>query len=149
MKSQMRKSVFAVSAASILISVIPASNSYAADATPAPSHSPATSPLSSQGNSHQHGLTAEQKSALQGALATYKAAIKSALDGANKAVADARSIRDQALAAAPQDKNVKNLANSDFKNSLTQIWSAFRTTVAAAKATYDAAASSIKAAASK
>jgi hypothetical protein len=149
MKSQKRKSAFAVSAASILISVLPASISYATEAMPSPSHSPAPAASPSQGAAKQHGLSAEQKSALQGALATYKAAIKSALDGANKAVADARSIRDQALAAAPQDKNVKNLANSDFKNSLTQIWSAFRTTVAAAKATYDAAASSIKAAASK
>jgi hypothetical protein len=147
MKSQMRKSAFAVSAASILFAVLPVTISYAADATPAPSQSPLTAP--SHSAPKQHVLTAEQKSALQGALATYKAAIKSALDGANKAVADARSIRDQALAAAPQDKNVKNLANSDFKNSLTQIWSAFRTSVAASKATYDAAASSIKAAASK
>jgi len=147
MKSQMRNSAFAVSAASILISVLPASISFAADGTPAPSQSPLTAP--SHSASKQHRLTAEQKSALQGALATYKAAIKSALDGANKAVADARSIRDQAIAASPQDKNVKILANSDFKNSLTQIWSAFRTTVANAKATYDAAALSIKAAASK
>ncbi len=139
MTSQMRKSAFAVSAASIFFAALPVSISYASDATPAPSHSAPK----------QHVLTAEQKSVLQGALAIYKAAIQSALEGANKAVADARSIRDQAIAAAPQDKNVKNLANSDFKNSLTQIWSAFRTTVAAAKATYDAAASSIKAAASK
>ena len=75
MTSQMRKSAFAVSAASILFAVLPVSISYAAEATPSPSHSPATSPLSSQGNSHQHGLTAEQKSALQGALATYKAGL--------------------------------------------------------------------------
>jgi hypothetical protein len=134
MKSRTRKSAFAVSATSIFFAALPVSISYAADGTPAPSHSAPK----------QHVLTAEQKSALQGALATYKAAIKRALDGANKAVADARSIRDQALAAAPQDKNVKNLANSDFKNSLTQIWSAFRTTVAAAKATYQAAEVSIK-----
>jgi len=142
MKSQMRKSAFAVSAASILFAALPVSISYAADGTPAPSQSPLTAP--SHSASKQHVLTAEQKSALKGALATYKAAIKSALDGANKAVADARSIRDQAIAAAPQDKNVKNLANSDFKNSLTQIWSAFRTTVATAKATYQAAEVSIK-----
>ena len=134
MKSRTRKSAFAVSATSIFFAALPVSISYAADGTPAPSHSAPK----------QHGLTAEQKSALHGALATYKAAIKRALDGANKAVADARSIRDQALAAAPQDKNVKNLANSDFKNSLTQIWSAFRTTVATAKATYQAAEVSIK-----
>ena len=75
---------------------------------------------------------------------TYKAAIQSALDGAHKAIADAQSIRDQAFAAAPKDKNVRALANSDFKNSSTQIWDAFRSSTAAAKASYEAAINAIK-----
>lgn len=94
--------------------------------------------------SKKHGLTQAQKDALAAAQTTYKTAVQSALDGANKAVADARSVRDQALAASPQDKNVKALAINDFKSSSTQIWSAFKASVAQAKAAYDAAVAAIK-----
>lgn len=85
----------------------------------------------------KHGPTEQEKIALVAAKLAYQSAVKSSLDGANKAIADARSIRDQALAAAGKDANVRKLANSDFLNSSSQIWSAFRTSVAAAKAAYN------------
>jgi len=114
--------------------------------SPTHSASPSTSPRSSASPSAstRHGLTQAQKDALAAALVTYKAAIQSALDGAHKAIADAQSIRDQAFAAAPKDKNVRALANSDFKNSSTQIWDAFKSSTAAAKASYEAAINAIK-----
>ena len=126
--------------------------------TPAPKveHSEAAKPTPANGTSNapvaganspvkKHKLSDTQKSALLAAQNTYKASVQSSLDGANKAIADARSIRDQALAASPQDKNVRALANSDFKSSSTQIWAAFRASVAQAKSTYDAAIAAIKA----
>ena len=94
---------------------------------------------------HKSVLSQEQKSAITAAAATHQAAIQGALDGANKAVADARSIRDQAIAMAPKDKSVKALANSEFKKSSDQIWSAFKSNTAAAKAAYEAAVIAIKA----
>jgi len=114
--------------------------------SPRPSAIPSTSakPVASSSATPRHGLTQAQKDALAAALVTYKAAIQSALDGAHKAIADAQSIRDQALAAAPKDKNVRNLAKQDFKNSSTQIWDAFRSSTAAAKASYEAAINAIK-----
>jgi len=107
--------------------------------------SPISSALPSTSASPHHGLTQIQKSALAAALATYKSAIQSALDGAHKAIADAQSIRDQAFAAAPKDKNVHALADSDFKNSSTQIWNAFKVSTAAAKQAYESAINAIKA----
>jgi thiol:disulfide interchange protein len=114
--------------------------------SPTHSASPSTSPRSSASpsSSARHGLTQIQRDALATALATYKAAIQSALDGAHKAIADAQSIRDQAFAAAPKDKNVRALANADFARSSTQIWDAFKSSTAAAKATYEAAINTIK-----
>jgi len=105
-------------------------------ATPSPSQTHvSTSPTHSP--ERKHGPAEQQKIALAAAKSAYQSAVKSALDGANKAIADARSIRDQALAAAGKDANVRKLANSDFLNSSSQIWSAFRASVAAAKAAYD------------
>lgn len=109
-------------------------------AAPSPSTSGAASPTPKK-----HGLTQAQRDALSAAQTTYKSSVQSALDGANKAIADARSIRDQAVVASPKDKNVRALANSDFKNSSIQIWTAFKASVAQAKSTYDAAVASIKA----
>ena len=96
----------------------------------------------------KHRLTSDQRAALLAAQTTYKAAVQSALDGAHKAIADAQSIRDQAIAASPQDKNVRAIAINDFKVSSSQIWSVFRSAVAKAKATFDAAVTSIKGTAS-
>jgi hypothetical protein len=90
------------------------------------------------------GPTALQKSAIAAAKITYQASVQSALNGANKAIADARSIRDQALAAAGKDANVRRLANSDFMSSSSQIWSAFKVSVAAAKSAFDTQIASIK-----
>ena len=114
--------------------------------SPRPSAIPSTSPKSSASPSAtaRHGLSQAQKDALAAALVTYKAAIQSALDGAHKAIADAQSIRDQAFAAAPKDKNVRALANADFARSSTQIWDAFKSSTAAAKATYDSTVNAIK-----
>lgn len=103
------------------------------------------SPTPSPTQSPRRGLTQAQKDALALALTTYKASIQSALDGAHRAIADAQSIRDQALAAAPKDKNVRSLAFSDFKNTSNQIWSAFKEATGAAKALYDSTVSTIKA----
>jgi Spy/CpxP family protein refolding chaperone len=152
MNSQLKISICAISAASILSAVAPTNIAFAVGSTPAPTATstpaPSTSPSVGGGqpqNSHKpHGLTADQKAALATALTTYKATVQSALDGANKAIADARSIRDQALAAAPHDNNVRALAFSDFRNSSNQIWSAFKSAVAAAKATYDSTVATIK-----
>lgn len=135
-------------------SVMPSSYSYAA--SPAPISTTTPSPLaSSSPKPHddaspkpsvapQPKLTQQQKIEMANALTAYKATIQSALDGANKAIADARSIRDQALSAAPKDKNVRALAFEDFKRSSTQIWDAFRSSVAAAKTAYDAQVATIK-----
>ena len=118
------------------------SSSYADSPSATPSATHASWP---KGSPHKSGLTLTQRSAIASASAEYQLALKRALDGANVAIASARSIRDQAVAAAPKDKNVQELANSDFKRSTTQIWSAFKSAAAAAKAAYDAAIASIKA----
>ena len=144
--------------ASILLlslSVVTPASSYASSPSATPSASAqATPPIhqKSQDDSSSHpnptathGLTKVQKDAIAAALVIYKAAIQGALDGANKGIADARSIRDQALAAAPRDKNVRSLALADFLTSSHQIWSAFKTSIAAAKSTFDAAVAAIKA----
>jgi len=152
MNSQLKIFICAISAASILSAVAPANFASAvgstpaptAPSTPAPSTSPSAGGVQPQNSHKPHGLTADQKAALATALTTYKATVQSALDGANKAIADARSIRDQALAAAPHDNNVRTLAFSDFRNSSNQIWSAFKSAVAAAKATYDSTVAAIK-----
>ena len=128
--------------AALSLSAATLSYSYADSSSATPSATHASSP---HANPHKSGLTLTQRSAIAGASADYHLALKRALDGANVAIASARSIRDQAVAAAPKDKNVQELANSDFKRSTTQIWSAFKSAAAAAKAAYDAAIASIKA----
>jgi hypothetical protein len=153
MKRTVKSSMAIAPLAAVLCSLTLGSAAMAASpattpsATPSTSANPSTSskPAGSPSATARHGLTQAQKDALAAALTTYKAAIQSALDGAHKAIADAQSIRDQAFAAAPKDKNVRNLANQDFKNSSTQIWNAFKSSTAAAKATYDSTISTIKA----
>lgn len=148
MKRTVKSSMAIAPLVAVLCSLTLGSSAMAASPTTTSSASPSTSPkpVGSPSATTRHGLTQAQKDALAAALTTYKAAIQSALDGAHKAIADAQSIRDQAFAAAPKDKNVRNLANQDFKNSSTQIWDAFKSSTAAAKATYEAAINSIKSA---
>jgi hypothetical protein len=110
----------------------------------AASPSPSPSAKAAHSETRIHGLSAAQQAAIAAAKLTYQSAVQSALDGANKAIADARSIRDQALAAAGKDVNVRKLANSDFMNSSAQIWGVFKTSVAAAKGTFDSTVTAIK-----
>ena len=144
MKRRVTSAMAVLPLATLLCSLTLGSSAMAE--SPRPSTTPSTSakPVASPSATTRHGLTQAQKDALAAALVTYKAAIQSALDGAHKAIADAQSIRDQAFAAAPKDKNVRALANSDFKNSSTQIWDAFKSSTAAAKASYEAAINAIK-----
>ena len=109
-----------------------------------PSPSPSPSAKAAHSETRIHGLSAAQQAAIAAAKLTYQSAVQSALDGANKAIADARSIRDQALAAAGKDVNVRKLAHSDFMNSSAQIWGVFKTSVAAAKGTFDSTVTAIK-----
>lgn len=136
-------SVGALSLTAALIFTIGSTPAYAQDSSHA-------SPTQTAAPSipKKHRLTSDQRAALLAAQTTYKAAVQSALDGAHKAIADAQSIRDQAISASPQDKNVRALAINDFKVSSSQIWSVFRSTVAQAKATFDATVTSIKGTAS-
>ncbi len=110
----------------------------------AASPSPSAKAKAAHSETRIHGLSAAQQAAIAAAKLTYQSAVQSALDGANKAIADARSIRDQALAAAGKDVNVRKLANSDFMNSSAQIWGVFKTSVAAAKGTFDSTVTAIK-----
>jgi hypothetical protein len=110
----------------------------------AASPSPSPSAKAAHSETRIHGLSAAQQAAIAAAKLTYQSAVQSALHGANKAIADARSIRDQALAAAGKDVNVRKLANSDFMNSSAQIWGVFKTSVAAAKGTFDSTVTAIK-----
>ncbi len=110
----------------------------------AASPSPSPSAKAAHSETRIHGLSAAQQAAIAAAKLTYQSAVQSALGGANKAIADARSIRDQALAAAGKDVNVRKLANSDFMNSSAQIWGVFKTSVAAAKGTFDSTVTAIK-----
>ena len=144
MKRRVTSAMAVLPLATLLCSLTLGSSALAE--SPRPSTTPSTSakPVASPSATTRHGLTQAQKDSLAAALVTYKAAIQSALDGAHKAIADAQSIRDQAFAAAPKDKNVRALANADFGRSSTQIWDAFKSSTAAAKATYDSTVNAIK-----
>ena len=153
MSSAVKKRVRGLALASFfllpVLSVVTTQFAVAASPSPAtPSLSPSAQPSHSPNPVHTHGImegpTALQKSAIAAAKITYQASVQSALNGANKAIADARSIRDQALAAAGKDANVRRLANSDFMSSSSQIWSAFKVSVAAAKSAFDTQIASIK-----
>jgi hypothetical protein len=139
MRKGIRAGVLAMVVAGISISAVPITFADTSSANPTASHS-----VSPKSRAQNTGLTNAQRSAIERANATYQLAIKGALDGANVAIADARSIRDQAIAAAPTDKNVHNLAISDFKLSTTQIWAAFKRATASARAAHDAAIAAIK-----